>query len=132
SGVGTDLAAGAWRPLRVSEVGELSQAFLCHGGLIHFQNEGLWPALGEIVAIAGRTRGFGDWWGHTLVADGRCDAMIDPRVAYHDVAAIEVLVREAGGVFATAGDRAYGPSYLGPALSCNRRLAEELGRRLGL
>ena len=95
----------------MSEVDDLSRSFLVHGGLVHFQKVGLWPAFGDLVARAERTRGFGDWWGHVLVAEGRCDAMVEPTVAYHDVAAIRVLVEEAGGVFFTRGDVPLGSGF---------------------
>lgn len=129
-GTGTDPATVRQRRLRVSEVNDLSRAFLVHGGLIHFQKAGLWPAFGELVARAERTRGFGDWWGHVLVAEGRCDAMIEPTVAYHDVAAVRVLVEEAGGVFLTRGGVPLGTDFRAATISANPGLAEALREAL--
>lgn len=130
-GTGTDPATVRRRRLRVSEVNDLSRAFLVHGGLVHFQKNGLWPAFGELVARAERTRGFGDWWGHVLVAEGRCDAMVEPTVAYHDVAAVRVLVEEAGGVFLTRGGVPLGMEFHEAALSSNAALAEPIREALG-
>lgn len=130
SGSGTDPATVRRERLRVSEVNDLSRSFLVHGGLVHFQKNGLWPAFGELVARAERTRGFGDWWGHVLVAEGRCDAMIEPTVAYHDVAAIRVLVEEAGGTFLTRGNVPLGTDFREATISANAGLAEVLREAL--
>ena len=126
AGTGTDLASCRERRLRVSETADLGRAFVVHGGLVWFQRNGLWPAFGELVARAGRTRGFGDWWGHILVAEGRCDAMVEGTVAYHDVAAIKVLVEEAGGIFLTRNGAPLGTGFREATLSSNRPLAGEI------
>jgi histidinol-phosphatase len=130
-GTGTDPATVRRRKLRVSEVNDLSRSFLVHGGLVHFQKVGLWPAFGELVARAERTRGFGDWWGHVLVAEGRCDAMVEPTVAYHDVAAVRVLIEEAGGAFFTRGAVPLGTDFRAGAVSSNAALAETIRETLG-
>ena len=130
-GTGIDPATVRRRRLRVSEVNDLSRAFLVHGGLVHFQKVGLWPAFGELISRAERTRGFGDWWGHVLVAEGRCDAMVEPTVAYHDVAAIRVLIEEAGGVFRTRGGVPLGTDFRTGTISSNAALAGELREILG-
>jgi len=127
---GTEL--GESKRLEVSTTSDLGQAFLCHGGLKHFIEGGLWPAFTEVVKGAGRTRGFGDWWGHVLVAEGRSDAMLDPIVAYHDVAAISLLVEEAGGVFTALSDDPLGAGYTGPAMSSNSHLTVPLREKLSL
>jgi histidinol-phosphatase len=136
--------AGAWagtsadpgtcreRRLRVSGTAALEDAFVQHGGLVYFQRQGLWPAFGEIVARAGRTRGFGDWWGHVLVAEGRCDAMLEGTVSYHDVAAIRPILEEAGGVFLTRTSEPLDRGFHGPTVSSNRKLAPEIAGLLGL
>ena len=126
AGFGTTLDAMEPRPLVVSRTPELSQAFVAHGGLRHFQERGLWEGLSDLVRLSYRTRGFGDWWGHVLVAEGSCDAMAEAIVAYHDVAAIKVLIEEAGGVFATQNDSPLGPGYEGGVLSSNTLLAKSL------
>jgi histidinol-phosphatase len=130
-GTGTNPATVRHRRLRVSEVNDLSRAFLVHGGLLHFQKVGLWPAFGALVARAERTRGFGDWWGHVLVAEGRCDAMVEPTVAYHDVAAVRVLVEEAGGAFFTRGGVPLGTDFRTGVVSSNTALAGPIQEILG-
>ncbi len=71
-------------------------------------------------------RGFGDFWQHMLVAEGVCEIAIDPVVALWDVAAVQVIVEEAGGRFTTLGGerRADG----GSGISTNGRVHDEVLR----
>jgi histidinol-phosphatase len=130
-GTGTTLATTRRRRLRVSDTSEVRKAFVGHGGLKVFQRRGFWPALSDLVARTGRTRGFGDWWGHILVAEGRCDAMVEGEVLLHDVAAIKPIVEEAGGVFLTRHDAPLSSDFREATLSANRELAEPLRELLG-
>lgn len=118
------------RRLRVANTERLADAFVCHGGLRHFQTEGLWQPLAALVGDVRRTRGFGDWWGHVLVAEGKCDAMIDPRVALHDVAALKVIVEEAGGAMACRGDRWLVAGQRTVVISGVPAIAQALARRM--
>jgi histidinol-phosphatase len=131
AGTGTRPESCRQRRLAVSETGEVRRAFLCHGGLRRIRALGLWPRFGELVGAVGRTRGFADWWGHVLVAEGRCDAMVEGAVAFHDMAPIQVLVEEAGGVFRSRGGAPLGPSFHDGVLSTNRHLAAAMARILG-
>jgi histidinol-phosphatase len=82
----------------------------------------------EVLAEATRTRAFGDFWGHLLVARGAAEAMIEPDLALWDYAALSVIVEEAGGrVSALDG----GPlRHGGSVLSSNGVMHDELVRRL--
>jgi histidinol-phosphatase len=130
AGTGTVLSTCRDRRLQVSQVRDLGQAFLVHGGLVHIQRGGMWPAFSDLVARAGRTRGFGDWWGHILVAEGRCDGMIEGEVALHDVAALKPILEEAGGLLLARRDAPLEAGFHEATLSTNRHLAEELRRIL--
>lgn len=130
-GTGTVLETCRQRRLRVSEVSEIEEAFIVHGGLKYFQRQGLWPHLSGLVARANRTRGFGDWWSHVLVAEGRCDAMVEGEVALYDVAALKPILEEAGGVLLTRNDTPLVTGWQDAAFSCNRNLAETLRRAMG-
>jgi histidinol-phosphatase len=44
-----------------------------------------------------RSRGFGDFWGHMLVARGAADVMLEAELATWDFAATRIVVEEAGG-----------------------------------
>ena len=126
AGTSTVFASCCDRRLRVSPARDLGQAFLVHGGVVHIQKAGMWPAFSDLVARAGRTRGFGDWWGPVLVAEGRCDAMIEGTVNLHDVAALKPILEEAGGVFLTRKNAPLVAGFHEATLSCNRNLADEL------
>jgi histidinol-phosphatase len=119
------------RPLRVSVTSALRQAFVTHGGLRRIQEHGSWDRFSSLVAKVSRTRGFGDWWGHMLVAEGRCDAMFEAAVALHDVAAVKVIVEEAGGAFRTFHNAPLATDFSEAVLSSNGALVEELAGELG-
>ena len=53
--------------------------------------------MGHLVRQAKKLRGWGDCYGHILVATGRAEIMLDPKVALWDTAPIGVIVEEAGG-----------------------------------
>jgi len=86
------------------------------------------PGLDATLAEAWRERGFGDYWGHMLVAEGAAEAMIETGAYPWDWAAPSLIVEEAGGRFTTAsGERAFdGPS----AVASNGVIHDELLRRL--
>jgi len=84
---------------------------------------------GGLAARAGRLRTWGDCYGHVLVATGRADAMIDPRMSPWDSVPLLPVVEEAGGRFTTLdGERR---SAAGSALSTNGPLHRELLDLLG-
>jgi histidinol-phosphatase len=71
-------------------------------------------------------RGFGDFWQHMLVAEGACEIAIDPVVAHWDVAAVQIIVEEAGGRFTTLGGDARADG--GSGVSTNGVLHEQVLR----
>ena len=89
--------AGGQRPLRVSGVRELADAQLCFGDYAAWRESGQLAGLLELSDRCWRTRGYGDFWQHMLVAEGAVDIAIDPGVSLWDLAAPLVVVREAGG-----------------------------------
>jgi histidinol-phosphatase len=98
-GAQTRTATGQARPLQVSAVGELSDAYLSFASLkswsIHGQLDGF---LGLANAVW-RTRAYGDFWSHMMVAEGAVDLACEPEVSLWDLAALQVVVEEAGGTF---------------------------------
>jgi len=127
---GTDPEAPG-RRLAVRQTARVEDAFLNHGGLVYFQRAGLWSGFSDLVARAARTRGFGDWWGHMLVAEGVCDAMLEGEVAFHDVAAIQPIIEAAGGAFATFRGQPLQAGFQAPVLSSTQTLHEALVTALG-
>lgn len=84
-------------PIHVSDVGDLGEAMLCTGNARPFAGSPWEGPFRELSAEVYRTRGFGDFWGHTLVARGSADAMVEVALRTWDWAAIAVIVGEAGG-----------------------------------
>jgi len=85
--------------IRVSDVDKLSNAQLCYSSFGWFRKNGKEAIFHDLYEKTGRQRGFGDFYGFTLVAQGSADIMIEHGVHPWDVAATKVLVEEAGGRF---------------------------------
>ncbi len=60
-----------------------------------------WQALGDLVSRVGRIRGYGDFLHYHLLARGAIDLVVESDLNILDIAALAVIVREAGGVFTT-------------------------------
>ena len=84
-------------PITVSSVTHPKDAMVCHGGLNWFVEKGTFPGIYNLITDAARTRGFGDFYMYHLVASGRVDAVVEAAISIWDIAAISVIVREAGG-----------------------------------
>jgi histidinol-phosphatase len=90
------------KKISVSEVGALSDASISYSDFVGWGDR-LEP-FQKMLAQAWRTRGIGDFWSHMLVAEGAVDVAIEPSLAVWDMAALDIIVREAGGTFTnTAG-----------------------------
>ena len=88
-------------PIHVSRADRISRAFVLYSELSDWVDGPYAGALTELVIEARRERGFGDFWGHMLVARGSADVMMEPDLAPWDFSALEVIVREAGGRVST-------------------------------
>jgi histidinol-phosphatase len=84
-------------PIAVSEVRALGDAQLCFANLRDWEPKGLGDAMLTLGRDVWRAVGFGDFWGHMLVAEGSAEVMIEPELALWDVAALRPIVEEAGG-----------------------------------
>jgi histidinol phosphatase-like enzyme (inositol monophosphatase family) len=93
---------GAWwngARTRVSEVATMAEATVCATGTAFEPGDARrerWDALGDRAQAA---RTWGDAYGYMLVATGRAEVMMDPRLEIWDAAPLIVIVEEAGGVF---------------------------------
>jgi histidinol-phosphatase len=85
--------------LRVSDIATLSEAHITCGGPLDFESFGKNDQFLALVRSCGRARGFGDFWMHMLVAEGAAEIAIEPQVSAWDMAAVQVIVEEAGGRF---------------------------------
>ena len=93
SGVGV----GEISELKVSKVSKLNDASISYSDLVGWgSRKDKFVALQEKVW---RTRGHGDFWSHMLVAEGAVDVAVEPSLSLWDMAALDVIVREAGGKF---------------------------------
>jgi histidinol-phosphatase len=117
------------RRCRVSAVDRVADAQVSVTFSAGWDELGLTPALTQLARDARRARGFGDFWQHALVAEGALDVAVDAvGVAPYDIAAVRLLVEEAGG---TLTDRQGVPSHdRGTAISTNGLLHPEVLRRL--
>jgi histidinol-phosphatase len=97
---------GAWvrsplgtRPCRVSQVARLDDAFLSYASLHGWDLQGLMPQFMDLSRRVWRTRAYGDFWSHVMVAEGAVDLSCEPEVSLWDLAALQPIVEEAGGRF---------------------------------
>jgi len=83
--------------IAVSDVAVLEDALLCHADVLSYDVFGAGPEFDELTRRVWDRRGFGDFWGHMLVAEGIADVMVEPVLSIWDVAAVIPIVQEAGG-----------------------------------
>jgi len=91
------------RRIRVSRVTDLSYAVLSYASLGSWEQHGLGEQFLTLARACWRTRAFGDFWSHMLVAEGAADLAVEPEVNLWDLAAPQVIVEEAGGRFTDLG-----------------------------
>jgi histidinol-phosphatase len=85
------------------EVGVVSDAVLSYASLFSWEEHGLGEQFLTLARGCWRTRAFGDFWSHMLVAEGVVDLAVEPEVELWDLAAPQVIVEEAGGRFTDLG-----------------------------
>lgn len=117
---------GGGHRLSVSAINTLSNALLMHGSLRLIGRHGYARRFASLLGAVEYDNGFGDYYGHLLVARGCADVMLDPVVAPYDVGPISLIVEEAGGRFTSlTGEHTI---YGGTALSTNGALHDEVLR----
>jgi len=129
-GLGAFAAIGAAAPRRlaVSAVAELSAASLAFSSLAGWADRGIRDRFVALTDAVWRVRGYGDFWSYCLLAEGAVDIAAEPEVSLWDLAALDILVREAGGTFTDlAGEP--GP-HGGSAVASNTLVHEQVLRRL--
>lgn len=84
--------------VHVSNVTTFKDAFLVFGGLGYFERTNSVPSLLKLASATRGHRGFGDFWGYHLVAQGKADIMVEAKIRIWDIAALTIIVREAGGM----------------------------------
>ena len=125
-----ETGSGAWwqrgdsepRRAKVSDVSELSQSLLCVTSLTRWENMGFESVYKTLREGARLARGWGDCFGHILVATGRAEIMVDPIMSAWDCAALVPILQEAGGHFVDWNGKA--TAFGGNAVSTNAALLE--------
>jgi histidinol-phosphatase len=112
------------QPIQVSKVSDLADAHLSYSSLTGWEKLGRLEGLLDLSRRVWRTRAFGDFWSHVLVAEGVCDLAAEPEVSLWDLAALQVIVEEAGGRFTDLGGIARPDG--GSAVSTNGHLHDQV------
>ena len=129
---------GAWahgadeagpRRIRVSSVRTLDDAQVLYGSGHDIEASGRAPGFHALLGEVWRERGFGDFWGYALLAEGAAEAMVEVDLSSWDAAAPTVLIEEAGGRVTDFEGRRSIDS--GTFLATNGLLHDEVLRRLG-
>ncbi|MDX6738871.1 histidinol-phosphatase [Actinocorallia sp. A-T 12471] len=98
---------GAWtgrsltkaQRLQVSKVSSLADASFSYSSLSGWEERGGLDGFLDLTRNVWRTRAFGDFWSHMMVAEGAVDVSAEPEVSLWDIAPLKVIVEEAGGTF---------------------------------
>lgn len=123
--------AGAWylkdgaapRPARVGNCQRLEEALFCTSEVDGFYKVDRFDAFAALSRAAKLARTWGDCYGYLLVATGRADLMVDPRMHVWDAAALLPILLEAGGAFTDwqGNETIYG----GNGIAANRALLQQ-------
>jgi histidinol-phosphatase len=106
----------------VSDVRRLEDASLSYSSLHGWEDRGLGEDFLALMRRVWRSRAYGDFWSYMLIAEGAVDIAAEPDLETYDMAALDIIVREAGGRF-TSLDGNPGP-WGGNALASNGHLHE--------
>ncbi len=108
------------KPIRVSSIERLADAQIGYDSVTDFADQEKFLAL---IRRCGRARGYGDFWIHMLVAEGAIEIAVEPQVAWWDMAAVQIIVEEAGGRFTSLDGQPRADR--GSAISSNGLLHDE-------
>ncbi|MGH3425109.1 MAG: inositol monophosphatase family protein [Nocardioidaceae bacterium] len=114
---------------RVSRIDDLSEAYFGYSSLHGWEDIDRLDQFLALTRRCGRSRGVGDFWPYMLVAEGAMDLAAEPELNVWDMAALDVIVREAGGTFTGLNGRT-GP-WGTNALATNTHLHEAAMAFLG-
>jgi histidinol-phosphatase len=107
-GAFASFAGGPPQRVSVSSVSGLDSASLSFSSLSGWAKLGLRGRFIDLTDAVWRVRGYGDFFSYCLLAEGAVDIAAEPEVSLWDLAALDILVREAGGAF-TSLDGTAGP-----------------------
>jgi histidinol-phosphatase len=87
------------RKIRVSNVASLADSLICYSSINWFTRAGREKTFIELAGRTARQRGYGDFYGFVLVAEGAAELMVEHGVNPWDIAATKAIIEEAGGAF---------------------------------
>jgi histidinol-phosphatase len=112
------------RPMHVSRIDTIENAHIAYPSVKDWEQHNRGEQFLGLMRRCTRARGFGDFWMHMLVAEGAIEIACEPVVAAWDVAAVQIIVEEAGGRFTDLSGNARFDG--GSAVSTNGVLHEEI------
>lgn len=118
------------RRIQVSSVEQLSEAQVIYSSIDWFDRTNTTPFFLEVARESARTRGFGDFYGFLLIAQGSAELMLEPEISPWDIAALKPIVEEAGGVFTdwTGADTIYGKGCVAGTPAIHAEIMRRLAR----
>src|SRR3954447_1850073 len=122
SGAWTGKSLASASACHVSDVSTLDDAHFSYMAIKAWEERGRLEDFLSLTRRVWRSSAVGDFWPYMLVAEGGVDIAAEPELALHDMAAVSIIVEEAGGRF-TGLDSTPGPNG-GNALATNGRLHE--------
>ena len=116
-GAGAYTGKSLLNPTRIhtSAVDRLENASLSYSSIDGWITSGRGQNFVNLLRECWRTRAYGDFWSYMLVAEGAVDLAAEPELALHDMAALDIIVREAGGTFTNLDGE---PGPFGPGAIC--------------
>jgi len=124
TGAWTGRSLSSAEAVHVSKVDRLADASLSYSDLSEWEEQGRLGEFFDLAKRVWRTRAYGDFWSHVLVAEGSVDISAEPELALHDMAALVPIVTEAGGRFTSI--RGVPGPHGGSALVTNGLLHDEV------
>lgn len=110
--------------IHVSTVSRIPDASFSYSSVSGWMASGRGQSFVDLLRGCWRTRAYGDFWSYMLVAEGAVDLAAEPELALHDMAALDVIVREAGGRFTNLDGQ---PGPFGPgAVATNGVLHDQV------
>jgi histidinol-phosphatase len=116
---------------KVSTIAKLEDAAVSAGNLKSLASGPRWADWGRVVSRVARIRGYGDFYHYHLLASGRIEAVVESDVNILDVAALSLIVEEAGGRFTDLQGRPPGLQTTS-VLAGNPRIYAAVAEQFGL
>jgi histidinol-phosphatase len=116
---------------RISNIASLEEAAVSTGNLRTLASGPRWADWARVVQRVARIRGYGDFYHYHLLASGRIDGVLESDVNILDIAALSLIVEEAGGRFTDLDGRPVGLETTS-VLAGNRHIYAEIGALMGL